>query len=68
MQDRDIIERLLEEQRTERKHQLDFIKGLKSAYDEFYKKGFRPLDPLLQFINTWEQNLSLVEKQIKELE
>lgn len=68
MQDRDVIERLLEEQKTERKHQLDFIKGLQTMYDKFDKQGWRPLDPLLQLINTWKQNLSLVERQIKVLE
>jgi len=68
MQDKDLIERLLEEQKTERKHQIDFIKGLKATYDRLYKQGFSPLDSLLQLINTWEQNLSLVERQITELE
>ena len=68
MYDKDIIERLLEEQKTERNHQLDFIKGLQTTYDRLYKQGFRPLDSLLQLINTWEQNLSLVERQIRTLE
>lgn len=68
MQDRDLIERLLEEQKTERKHQLDFIEGLQTKYDELNKQGWRPLDSLLQLISTWQQNLSLVEKQIKALE
>jgi len=30
MQRRDVIERLLEEQKMERKHQLDFIRGLQT--------------------------------------
>ena len=68
MQDRDVIERLLEEQRTEREHQLNFIKGLQNTYDELNKHGWRPLDSLLQLINTWKKNLSLVERQIKALE
>lgn len=68
VQDRDIIERLLEEQKTEREHQLNFIKGLQTTYDELNKQGWRPLESLLQLINTWKQNLSLVERQIKALE
>jgi len=68
MQNRDVIKRLLEEQKTERKHQLDFIKGLEKTYDELNRQGWKLLDPFLQLISTWKQNLSVVERQIKTLE
>ena len=68
MQDRELIEKLLEEQKIERKHQREFIERLKRFYDELDKHGFKPLGSLRQMISNWEQNLSLVERQIKTLE
>ena len=62
------IMKLLDELKTERRHQLDLLQKLEHTYDELNRKGFRPLSALLQLINTWKQNLSLVEKQIREVE
>jgi len=68
MQERDSKEKLLDELKTERKHQAKFIQRLNQFYDELNKGGYKPLDSIRQMIATWGQNLSLVEKQIKELE
>jgi len=68
MEERKYVEKLLDELKIERKHQLDFIERLRNIYNELNRKGFRPLNSLLHQIATWEQNLSLVEKQIEELE
>lgn len=68
MEEREYVEKLLDELKIERKHQLDFIERLRNIYGELNGKGFRPLISLLQQIATWEQNLSTVEKQIEELE
>ena len=59
---------LLDELKMERKHQEEFIRRLERFYDELNRNGYRPLDRVRQMIVTWEQNLSLVEKQIKALE
>ena len=68
MEEREYVEKLLDELKMESKHQLDFVERLRNIYDELSRNGFRPLNSLLHQIATWEQNLSLVEKQIKELE
>ena len=68
MLDKEVILKSIEEQKIERQHQIDFIKRLESTYDDLSKKGFQPLDPLLQQIATWRQNLSVVEEQINSLE
>ena len=68
MQNRDLVERLLEEQKTERNHQLNFIKRLRNTYDVLNEQGWKHLTPLVELIATWEQNLSIVETEIKTLE
>lgn len=68
MQERGSKEKLLDELKTEREHQVNFIQRLNKFYDELNKGGYKPLDSIRQMIATWGQNLSLVEKQIKELE
>ena len=68
MQEREPEKQLLDELENERAHQIAFIRRLNRFYDELNKGGYRPLDAVHQMIATWEQNLSLVERQIKELE
>ena len=68
MQEREPEKQLLDELENERGHQIAFIRRLNRFYDELNKGGYRPLDTVRQMIATWEQNLSLVERQIKELE
>lgn len=68
MQEKEPREKLFDELKIEREHQTVFIRRLNRFYDELNKGGYRPLDVLRQVIATWEQNLSLVERQIKELE
>ena len=67
MQEREPEKRLLDELENEREHQIAFIRRLNRFYDELNKGGYRPLDAVRQMIAAWEQNLSLVERQIKEL-
>lgn len=68
MQEREPEKQLLNELENEREHQIAFIRRLNRFYDELNRGGYRPLDAVRQMIATWEQNLSLVEKQIKDLE
>ncbi len=65
---REETEKMLDDLKTERQHQLDFLEKSRNTYNELNKKGFRPLNSLLQLIATWEQNLSLVERQIEGFE
>ena len=67
MQDKAWIEKVLEELKTERKHQLVVLRKLQTMYDEFRKQGFK-VDALLELIATWKQNISSVEEKIRELE
>ena len=72
MLDRASLERFLEEQKTERKHQLDFIGGLQTTYfnlhGELNKQGWKSMESLLVLMDVWGKNLSLAERQINELE
>ncbi len=68
MAKQEYLRKMLDEQETERQHQLNFIAQLKRMYGELDRKGFGPLNVLFRQITTWEQNLSIVEKQIGELE
>lgn len=68
MAKQEYLRKMLDEQETERQHQLNFIAQLKRMYGELDRKGFGPLNVFFRQITTWEQNLSIVEKQIGELE
>ncbi|MGB8706596.1 MAG: hypothetical protein WCD72_01410 [Dehalococcoidia bacterium] len=65
---KEIIKKLLQEQKEERQHQLKFIRNTKVFYQKLKDVGFQPLGSLLSLIATWEKNLSMVEKEINELE
>ena len=63
MLDRATLENFLAEQKTEHKHQVDFVKGLRTEYyklcGEINKQDWKSMDSLLVLMDIWEKDLSL---------
>ena len=68
MLDRATLENFLAEQKTEHKHQVDFVKGLRTEYyklcGEINKQDWKSMDSLLVLMDIWEKDLSLAERQV----
>jgi len=64
---RELLKKLLDEQKNERQRQKAFIKKTQHDYDHLHKEGFE-LGALPVLITMWKDNLRVVEKHIEELE